>query len=280
MHDLSHELAMEPADRRGDVRATAWFFAAAFAITWSLQLPAVLAQRGILAGPVERYMPFVGLGVLGPTVAAVLVARSSGRGEARALFRSLRDLRAHPGWYLVALALPGATFAIPMALYALVRPDAGPALYLPESGGRVVAAIVISFGEEIGWRGFALPRLSRAYGALAASVILGVAWAVWHVPMFLGVGIGLELLPVMALFFVPGSVVFTWIWARTGGSLLLVVLAHVGAHLNNSHRALPGDVTPLVVHTVGYWIAALAIVALDRETFGARVALRLARRSR
>jgi hypothetical protein len=70
--------------------------------------------------------------------------------------------------------------------------------------------------------------------------------------MFLGQGVPLDLVFVMLLFFTGGSLFFSWIYHRTGGSLLLAVVAHVGVHLNNSHRALPDEVLPLVAHAVVY----------------------------
>jgi hypothetical protein len=70
--------------------------------------------------------------------------------------------------------------------------------------------------------------------------------------MFAGQGVPPNLFLVMLLYFVGASLFMTWISEGTGGSLLLMVLAHVGAHLNNSHRALPAEVLPLVAHAIVY----------------------------
>jgi membrane protease YdiL (CAAX protease family) len=127
----------------------------------------------------------------------------------------------------------------------------GPTAYLP-SLGAVGFGLVISVAEEVGWRGYALPHLQARFGAFAASVMLGVLWYLWHIPMFLGQGVPLNLVFVMLLYFTGASLFLTWISNATQGSLLLAVLAHLGAHLNNSHRALPGEVTPLVAHAIIY----------------------------
>ena len=89
--------------------------------------------------------------------------------------------------------------------------------------------------------------------------------------MFLGQGIPLRLLLVMLLCFVGGSLMFTWIY-NGSGSLLLVVLAHVGAHLNNSHAALPENVLPLVVHAIVY--ASIGYFVLRRDAVPRRRVVR------
>lgn len=241
------------------------FFALAFAITWGLQLPAVLAWAGVLHGPPERYMGLVGLGAFGPMFAAMIASR--GDGGVRALFRPLRVWRVSPLWYLVALLVPGAIFVAGAALANLFGGHE-PLFYPPSNAAFALAAIVFPFGEEIGWRGFALPRLVERIGPMRASVVIGVGWTLWHIPMLTLQGItDVRLYAIFFPFMIGGSVFFTWIWQRTSRSLLLCVLAHVGAHLNNPGHALPARATPMAIHAAAYVVLACALYALDRRAW-------------
>jgi membrane protease YdiL (CAAX protease family) len=89
-------------------------------------------------------------------------------------------------------------------------------------------------GEEIGWRGYALPRLAARFGLARASLVLGVLWAFWHLPQFYIADADSyhQSFGVWAAQVVAMSVAFAWLYARTGGSLLLVMLLH--AAINNS----------------------------------------------
>jgi uncharacterized protein len=234
------------------------FFLLTFAITWGLQVPGVLAQRGLLPGAPEAYLPFVGLGIFGPLVAATVLTRREGGGAAvRELFGGLLRWRVHVGWYLAALA-PAALLAGVLALLSLAGRQ-GPMAYPPALGG-LVFGIVISVVEEVGWRGYAQPRLEERFGIFAGAGLLGVIWYLWHLPMFVGQGVPMNLVLVHLLYFSGGSLFLAWIRKGTGGSLLLVSLGHLAAHLNNSHRALPGDVVPYLVQAILYALLGLVVL--------------------
>jgi membrane protease YdiL (CAAX protease family) len=102
--------------------------------------------------------------------------------------------------------------------------------------------------------------------------MLGILWAFWHIPMFLGANLPMSIMPLAVAFFIPGTLVYTWIYNRTGGSLLLLVFTHMGSHLNNSHLVLPANTTPFIVHTITFWIAAIALLLLDRKAWRAPAA--------
>lgn len=254
------------------------FFALTFAITWGLQLPGVFAKEGWLPGPFGAYLPFAMLGIFGPMLAATIVtAREGGRAAVRELYAGLLKWRAPVETYLVPLVLPGLLLTAVLCLLNAAGRQ-GDVSFLPPAS-RIAFALVISVAEEVGWRGFALPRLQKTMGPVAASGVIAIVWTLWHIPMFLGAGVPLSLLVVMLLLFSGGSFLCTWAFNRSGGSLLVAVVAHLGAHVNNSNLALPGEVLPLVVHAVVYAALGLAFLRPAGAWFapGNGVALRLER---
>jgi membrane protease YdiL (CAAX protease family) len=233
------------------------FFGLAFLFTYALQLPAVAARLGWLDASVESLLPLAMLGVFGPMVAAVLVTRAEGGWPGvRRLFASLGPGKLRLRDALVALLLPALLLSLLLLLLRYAGRE-GPVVYTPEPA-RLVVGAVIAIAEEIGWRGIAQPRLERRYGAFGSAGVVGVVWTLWHIPMFVGAGVSLDWLLVMTLFFVGGSLMFGWLVRRSGGALI-AVLAHFGAHLNNSHLALPQDGLPLVVHAIVFAGIGLAV---------------------
>jgi uncharacterized protein len=122
---------------------------------------------------------------------------------------------------------------------------------------------ILTNGEEWGWRGYVLPRLQAKHSALVASLIVGVIWGVWHLPKFLGTGAGGER---SFLWFVIAhlalSVLYTWLYNSTRGSLLLVTLFHAsgntaGIFLPVSFAAAGGIMPNLMI--VLYIVAAVVV---------------------
>jgi membrane protease YdiL (CAAX protease family) len=248
------------------------FFLAAWTLSTLALLPAILAQHGAIAGPAERFAPLALFAVLSPTLAAMLVSRlERGGGGIRAVFRPLRDWRVAPVWYAIAFCI------IPLALLlaTAVYKGAGGSgdvhwLYPPRTPDRIVAMIMIPISEEIGWRGFALPRLQRRFAPLGASLLMGVGWGLWHIPMYLFAGVHFGwLLVQMVLFLVPGSVIYSWVFNRTRGVLPVAILMHVGIHSNNSMIPLPGNALPFHIHFAAVLVTA-ALVLADRKVWRAR----------
>lgn len=237
---------------------TVTFFVLTFLLTWGLQVPAVALG--------DQWVILAALGIFGPLAAATLLTvRAEGWAGVRALYVRLSPRRGQWPSYVIAFALPAALLSA--MLYAMRLAGHPGELLLNRGPATLVVGAVVSIAEEVGWRGYALPRLRTRFGAVAGSVILGVVWLVWHVPMFVGQGVPLSLMFPMMWMFIGGSLFFTWLDARTSGSLFVAVLAHLGLHFNNSHAALPSDVLPLLCHSIVFAALGVAVVVLDRRAF-------------
>ena len=243
------------------------FFLLTFAMSWLVQLPGVLATVGVIPGPAEKYMNLVGLGLLGPMSAALILSRFEPGGTgAGALLRSIFGMRVRPLWIVLALTLPALGFLLSRGLYALSGHDGGPWLYPPQNPQRWVALVIAPVGEEIGWRGFALPRMQRRMSRLSAALLLGVLWGLWHLMMNIVAGVSLTMNLASILMLIPGSLIFSWLYNRSGGSLLIAILLHMGVHLNNPNQVLPGNSLPFYINIVGMTLLGLLVLA-DRAAW-------------
>ena len=173
------------------------------------------------------------LAVYGPVLAAAIVTWITG-GSVRRWAAQLVIWRTGGRWYLIVLVgFPIVFVGGSTAIYVALTGDTIAPGVLP---GRVwIALFFLAFqiltaglGEELGWRGFALPRLQDQYNALIASLIIGFFWALWHLPFFFQPdSYQAQMGPVIYL--IDGftlSILFTWVYNSTGGSVLLVALLH------------------------------------------------------
>jgi membrane protease YdiL (CAAX protease family) len=210
------------------------FFVLTYALAWLLWLPLVFLRDTI---PATLGFLLVILGSAVPSLLAiVLTAIVLGRGSLRKLLGRLLIWRVDPRWYLVVVMGPAALAGGMVAFNAFVG---GPAISVgvPLLGAVITLAFMIfpgsALGEEIGWRGYALPRLQLGRSALSASIILGVVWAFYHLPLFF-TGQAFRSPSILVPFIISTialSVILTWVYNSTGGSLLLVVLLHATANL-------------------------------------------------
>ena len=170
-----------------------WFCLIAYAITWACTLLV----------PVSLLFGFAGL--FGPAVAAFVVIRgTAGAAGVQAWREKLGLWRVPLHWYLVALSVP-----------------------LIISGAGALASVAL-VGEEVGWRGWLLPRLLRTRSPVAASLIVGVIWAGWHLPTFLLPGTAQSHFPLPAyvIYVCALSVLFTWLYFNTLGSTFFATVFH------------------------------------------------------
>jgi len=224
------------------------FFALTFAATWTCFLSAVAVSRGLApgAGLGPGILALVLLGTFAPSlVALALTARAAGGPGVRALLGRLFAWRVGLRWYVFALVYMAA-IKLAVALVHRLATGAWPrfghdAWYLMVAATLISTGIGGQSGEEIGWRGYALPRLAARMGLGRASLLLGVIWAVWHLPLFFLHGADKfgQSFPVYLLQVTAISVAIAWLYWRTHGSLLLTMLMH--AAINNTKDIVPSN---------------------------------------
>ena len=256
--------------------ANVWgFFAATYALSWLLWLPAIVAQDE------QPNLALIALGAFVPSMMGIvfiyLTQASEGR---RDFWRRVIDLR-RIGWRwgaVIVLIFPLA-YTVSGLAFTLLGGDLPPLKDILEQLANpalvaelIVANLVISgFSEELGWRGFALDPLQRKWSALTASLVLGLLHALWHTPLFLIPGLSQGEMGLFSadyflfLLMVPlGAVVMTWVYNNTQRSILSAVLLHFfqNSSLNlvsGLHGALPTGYWALFAVTLG--LLAVAIVA-------------------
>jgi CAAX protease family protein len=221
------------------------FLVLAYALTWLWW-----AAAGAISNPTAPPDPALAalgqvllyLGTFTPGLLALLLTeRGEGREATRRLIGRIFKWDVGARWYVFAIGFIIAVKLTAALVHRLLTGQWPP--FGTEPLIVMFAALFISTwgqaGEELGWRGYALPRLWARLGLASASVVLGVIWAAWHLPLFffpgsdvLGQSFPLYLLQVTAL-----SVAISWLYWRTNGSLLLVMLMH--AAVNNLKDIVP-----------------------------------------
>lgn len=224
------------------------FFLLTYAITWPCFISVVFwTPPHTLAGQLLLL-----LGTFSPSLVAVWLTSREGNTAVAALLGRIFKWRVGLRWYLFAA---GYIAVIKLLVAVIHRAVTGAwPRFGQEAWYILIVAMIFSTpvqaGEEIGWRGYALPRMAERVGLAGASVLLGVIWALWHLPLFFVSAADtfrqpffLYTLQVTAI-----SVAMAWLYARTNGSLLLVMLLH--AAVNNTKDIVP-SATPGGTNTFG-----------------------------
>lgn len=288
-------------------RELLWFLILAYGISWLFWLPVTLASLGIVdwvrESPRNWFYDFIYfnqislghvftiLGGAGPVTAAVLLTRRyRGAAGVRELWCRAFDWRL-PGlkWLIVAGLLPVAYTALSqlsISFVAGVPLEFGTGPLVAKSLGTVLALFVYSCTtmtvfivcEELGWRGFMLPRLQRKWSALAASIWLAFAWSYWHLPYYLalffsdaGIGYALVRTFVISVFMIlPISVLMTFVFNSTQGSVLAAMLFHgvsnSSSRLFGTGGKVPDRNVETLVELAVLWLLAIFTVLV----FGAK----------
>lgn len=242
------------------------FFVLAYVWTWSCWGSIFIAQRGgfSLFLPRERLET---LGQFGPFLAAMIVSIAlKGRRGLFELLTRLARWQATSIWILVSLLLLPATMLLAILIYSAWHGILN-TLHLGESPATLPAHFAFlllvggPLGEEPGWRGFALPRLQALYGPLLASIVLGVLWAVWHLPLW-----WIDLGPCPFWMYISAvtcsSVLFTWLFNHTNGSVFYSLIFHTSLSLASVRMP---DVPAYHIWVICLFAVALVIVHFDRH---------------
>lgn len=240
------------------------FFILTFVITWGLGAFAILLPVQFQAqfGDLTDTSPMYFLAVAAPTLSATLLTLArEGRAGLGALYARLARWRFGVHWYaLVLVGIPALGWLVSRITGSEPLKDVdGQTQFL-----WLMFFLLISgpLGEELGWRGFALPRLLRRFSPFVASLILGALWGVWHLPaFFLGDMVQARLSLPMFLLSAPClSLLVTWVFLHTGGSVLITVLIH---YMVNACASILGVQLPAL--TVVMLVGAILVLALDRR---------------
>jgi uncharacterized protein len=267
------------------------FFVLAYAGSWLFQVPAALSEGGVgllpvssLVDPVYLYVSATTLGTfMGPFLSGfVMTGATEGREGLRRLLRRIVLWRVGLRWYLFALiGLPALLMLSAIVLPGALASFQGLAPTLVTSYLLVFVYIFFIGGglnEEVGWRGFALQRLQRLHGPLVGSLILGVLWGGWHLPLFWVTYWNTPATILTIVLFVTAIIAFTfvmtWVFNNTKGSVFMAILVHTS---NNAFYAIVvaifsapivignGGTVPLIF---GHGILVLVLIALTRGRLG------------
>ena len=259
------------------------FFVMAFAFSWIVWSPWYLSEEGVglLPFPVSAF-PLLALGIfLGPTLAAfIMTGVTEGKVGIRRLLHRIVLWRVGFRWYLFALiGVP-----VVMALGTLILPGGlasvlglGPGYVVSYLGSFVLVTILGGpLAEEPGWRGFALPRLQPLHGPLVGTLILGLLWALWHLPEFLvpswaETSGGSDFLAIVkfVLIAITFAIVTTWVFNNTKGSVFMAILVHASIDTFSAPLFVlfsPSDLANIIL--VSFGALALVLVAFTRGRLG------------
>jgi pimeloyl-ACP methyl ester carboxylesterase/membrane protease YdiL (CAAX protease family) len=245
------------------------YFFVAYVVSWSIAIPLALQAQGVLAERLPWSLHY--LTMFGPAAAALLIARllqepawTAERTEPRSFARGIY-------WWTVGFGSPLLLFVgalIAARIASQTSPtwtSLGHVNYLPDLGLTAWGLwLATALGEELGWRGFALPRLQRTHSAMSSTVLLAIGWAAWHLPAFFYLpsytAMGLQVLPGFFLGVLAGAIVLTWLYNSSGGSVFAAALWHASFNFVTASPNAGGLVAAVTSALVMVW----AIVVIWR----------------
>jgi membrane protease YdiL (CAAX protease family) len=263
------------------------YFALVFAISWGSWL---LLTGGAPMRSDPRFMFIVLAAPVAPAIAGLLMTGlTAGKAGYRELLARLFRWRVQARWYGAAL-MPAPLVAITTAvLFALSlrSPEFLPAIFTTNDPiglllPGVIGGLLVGMCEELGWTGFAIPRLRLRYSGLATGLLVGVVWGAWHAPLFSRSDSFAEALPLALLLlqlfsWLPAyRVLMVWVYDHTG-SLLIAMLMHVSLAATSIIFSPPAmsdmqSLTSILVSAAVWWLLVAAVTVANRgQTEGVAV---------
>ncbi len=242
-----------------------------FGSAWLIWSPLLIAEYLHLTLPVPSLV-FITLGSFAPTITALFLTwKYAGGSELCRLLGRALIWRVSPIWYVIAIAGPALIMLLAMGIHVLLGgtvPD-----YVPFGARWLIVAVNFililliggPLGEEFGWRGFALPELETRFSPLWASLILGIIWSVWHLPLFFISDSAQHSLPfgMYVLLTIPLTLMITWVYHSSGDSLLLVMVFHAAVNTWSGPLMISpeaaGSARPLVLVVMLTWVVAILV---------------------
>jgi uncharacterized protein len=233
------------------------YFVLALGWSWLFWIPVAVSGLDVSESP---GVLLLAIGILGPAASAIILTSLLGdKQERRDYWNRLTGFkRIGLKWYAIILLVPPVSSALAI-LQGLLSDGNIPSLdtavgYVTHPLKIIPFAIVIllygPLPEEMGWRGYALDRLQRRWSALASSLVLGIIWSIWHMPLFFMRGTLMsDVFPLWSSRFwvamgpgiLAGAVLMTWVYNNTGRSTLAAVLLHFMMNFTGEFLRLPGD---------------------------------------
>lgn len=241
------------------------YFVITYLISWTIWSPIVASAQGWAGWDVPYALYY--FGSFGPLLSALMItALTEGRTGIRNLLSRVFKWRVEFRYYVFAVLAPIGLFALAYWGNRVVVGDwsdlslLGMVDYLPPFSPLGVLGLwflTYGFGEETGWRGFALPHLQKNRSAANATLILALLWATWHFPAFFFrdtyVELGILGFPTFAIMMIFTTMVFTWLYNSTRGSIWIVIVFHAFFNWLSVSEAGGQFVAPLMSVPVVLW---------------------------
>jgi uncharacterized protein len=262
------------------------YFIMAFLFSWICLIPYILWQWGILPKSQNFTIFHIANVFVGPMLSAYIMTRTlEGKEAWKNIRKSIRQVRIGLKWYIFALLVIPAVMYIGMVIVNSGSPEFK-GLSSKFFATYPIYLVIVFFGggpfpEEIGWRGFALPRMQKRFGALRATLLLGLLWACWHLPQFLtsaqhgGPGTHFNTFatnfPIFTVCCIAISIILTWIYNKKQRNLFSVMLVH--SSINTFSMIQPYATNPSlkdrdISFMIGFVLLALIVLIATRGKLG------------